>query len=993
MKQKFDVMGMTCAACQAHVDKSVAAVEGVNEVNVNLLSENMEVDFDENVTSAEEIIKAVQKGGYDAKVKGDQKVRTSGNDDQEKALKAQKTRLILSFMFMIPLFYLSMGSMMGWPLPSIFLGHKNMMIFALTEILLCVPVLFINSHYFTRGFKSLFHGAPNMDSLIALGSGASVLYSLYGVYNIAYYMGRGMLEEAHVFHMNLYFESAAMILTLISLGKYFEARSKKKTKDALNGLMDLAPNTATVLVGDEEREVDINEIRVGDQVVVKSGEAIAVDGRIVRGRTTVDESMITGESIPVDKGVGDLVIGSTINKNGFIIVETLKSNDQSTLSQIIALVEEAGNSKAPIARMADTISSYFVPAVILIALVTFGVWMIVGQAFHFALTMAISVLVISCPCALGLATPTAIMVATGKAAKLGLLIKSAESLETLSHINMIVFDKTGTLTRGEPSVVDVEEVDDRLLRYGISLEGQSNHPLAEAIVRYKDIEELEVTDYEEIAGQGIRGMVNGSLVLAGNKKMMDVNGITVRSNKDYASAGKTPLYFSIDGKYAGVMVLQDEIKEEARSMVTGLSHRDIKTMMLTGDNERTAGAIAGILGMDYQADVLPQDKEAVIRSLQDAGYKVAMVGDGINDAPALMRADVGISFTSGLDIAIDSSDVVLMKNDLHDIEVAYDLSKATMKTIKQNLFWALFYNAICIPVAAGLFYKAFGWKLNPMIGSAAMSFSSVTVVSNALRLRFFKSKPHYEAEEVTVEHMNLKPQVKEENIVNVSKDSCDMILKIEGMMCEHCEKRVSDALNALEYVEAFVDQESDEAYINVFSKEMTLDMIKKAVEDAGYKVVSCEVNHRVDPRSYQLKYHIDGMTCKMCERRVKKVLNDIDGVEAAVLLYEDRAYINKKDDISEEELVNAVEEAGYHMKKEGEENMFLGKKEKVLDVEGMMCVHCQKHVSDALNAIDGVSAEVSLEDKKATVKLSKKVSDDVLKKAVEEAGYQVTGIH
>lgn len=693
MKEKFDVMGMTCASCQAHVDKSVRKVDGVKDCNVKLLSENMEVEFDETKTNPQEIIAAVQKGGYDAKLQQEttqENTIVSTNKRKDEDLKKRKQELIASFIFTIPLFYLSMGSMMNWPgIPSIFLGHHNMMIFALTELLLCLPVLFINGHYFKGGFKSLFHLAPNMDSLIAIGSGASVVYSLYAMYMMAFYMGRGQLDLAHQFHMDLYFESAAMIVTLISLGKYFEARSKKRTSDAINSLMELAPDQATVLENGVEKIVGINDIQVGDLVVVKSGESIAVDGKIVEGSTSVDESMITGESIPVDKTVGDLVIGSTTNQNGRIVVETMKTNAQSTLSQIIALVEEAGNSKAPIARLADVISGYFVPAVIGIALVTLLAWLILGQSFHFALTMAISVLVISCPCALGLATPTAIMVGTGRAAKMGLLIKNAEALETASKINMMVFDKTGTLTRGTPEVTDAMFKNEEDKAYAISLEAMSSHPLAKAIVNAQDVALKNVISYEEIAGEGIKGIVDHKQVLAGNKKLMDHFHIMIENDVDYASEGKTPLYFAIDNQYVGVMALQDEIKPGAKELIADLHQRGIKTMMLTGDNERTAKAIANQLDMDYRAEVLPQDKERIVHELQDEGYKVGMIGDGINDAPALTRADVGVSFTSGLDIAIESADLVLMKNDLHDLVVAFDLSKATIKNIKENLFLSL----------------------------------------------------------------------------------------------------------------------------------------------------------------------------------------------------------------------------------------------------------------------------------------------------------------
>lgn len=1003
MKEKFDVMGMTCASCQAHVDKSVRKVDGVKDCNVNLLSENMEVEFDETKTNPQEIIAAVQKGGYNAKLQKEttqENTIVSTNKRKDEDLKKRKQDLIASFIFTVPLFYLSMGSMMNWPgIPAIFLGHQNMMIFALTELLLCLPVLFINGHYFKGGFKSLFHLAPNMDSLIAIGSGASVVYSLYAMYMMAFYMGRGQLDLAHNFHMDLYFESAAMIVTLISLGKYFEARSKKRTSDAINSLMELAPDQATVLEDGVEKTVGINDIQIGDLVVVKSGESIAVDGKIVEGSTSVDESMITGESIPVDKTVGDLVIGSTTNQNGRIVVETMKTNAQSTLSQIIALVEEAGNSKAPIARLADVISGYFVPAVIGIAIVTLLAWLVLGESFHFALTMAISVLVISCPCALGLATPTAIMVGTGRAAKMGLLIKNAEALETASKINMMVFDKTGTLTRGTPEVTDTKFKNEEDKAYAISLEAMSSHPLAKAIVNTQDIALKNVTSYEEIAGEGIKGIVDNKHVLAGNKKMMDHFHVVVENDVDYASAGKTPLYFAIDGQYAGVMALQDEIKPGAKELISDLHQRGIKTMMLTGDNERTAKAIAGELNMDYRAEVLPQDKERIVHELQDEGYKVGMIGDGINDAPALTRADVGVSFTSGLDIAIESADLVLMKNDLHDLVVAFDLSKATIKNIKENLFWALFYNAICIPVAAGLFYPSLGWKLSPMLGSFAMSFSSVFVVSNALRLRFFKdAHPHHEAvEDNNQKHEATKLLQKDVVQPTITKTNCDKIVKVEGMMCANCQKHVAEALNAIKYVEAEVNLEAGEAYLQVFNNDVTDTMIQEAVEQAGYKVTNIIVNKKYQEEDYDLVVEVKGMFCKNCENHVRQALNTIDGVYADVALFEGKAYIKCSQEVSREAVKEAIKKAGYEAGEIVEvKSMFhLGKKknEKTMDIEGMMCEHCVARVSQALNDIDGVDATVSLDKHQADIKLTSDVSDDVLTQAVVDAGYKVKGIH
>ena len=914
MKKKFDVTGMTCAACEAHVTKSVKNVEGVIDCQVNLLSENMEVQYDESKISSEDIIEAVRKGGYGAHLQDEdshQDQRVLNEKKKDEALHKQLKDLILSFVFMIPLFYLSMGSMMHWPfIPSLFLGHQNMMIFALTEILLLIPIVSIHRKRFIGGFQALLHGAPNMDSLIALGSLASIVYSLYSVYMMAYYMGRFDLKAAHGYHMNLYFESAAMILTLIGLGKYFEARSKKKTSDAIKGLMALAPEQAVVLRDGEEVIIPIEDIHLHDHVVVKSGESIAVDGKIIEGHASVDESMITGEAIPVDKKEGDLVIGSTINKSGRIVVETLKTNEQSTLSQIIALVEEAGNSKAPIARMADIISGYFVPVVITIALITLITWMILGSSFHFALTMAISVLVISCPCALGLATPTAIMVGTGRAAKLGLLIKDAVALETLNKVDTVVFDKTGTLTKGTPIVKDVEIYDERLLSYAYSLESHSSHPLAKAIVNYQEEERLPVEEYKEIPGGGISGMINNVQIIGGNKTFMKEQGILVYEKHDYASEGKTVIYFSIDGKYAGLFALQDELKEEVQDVILELKNRHIQSFMLTGDNEQTAKAFASKLDIDYKAEVLPADKEKVVSALQEEGHIVAMVGDGINDAPALMKAHVGVSFTNGLDIAIESADLVLMKNDMFDFVNAIDLSHATIKNIKENLFWALFYNALCIPVATGVFYPLWGWKLSPMLGSLAMSFSSVFVVSNALRLRGFKiKKEHHYKRTPTDDRVAIsdnKIERKKDNMMN-----CDKIVKIEGMMCEKCVKHVSDALNALEHVEATVSLEKNEAYLQVFNFGVTDDMIKNAIEEAGYTCKGIIINKKYDQSQYDKVISIEGMMCKMCEKHVYQALNKLEGVEADVSLFEKKAYVKLQDEVSDEVLKKAIEEEDY----------------------------------------------------------------------------------
>jgi len=987
MLQKFDVMGMTCAACEAHVTKSVAHVAGVDDVKVNLLAENMVVDYDENTTSADEIITAVQKGGYDAKVHGE--TESKAKDDlsarRDGDLKKRKHQLIWSFVFMIPLFYISMGAMMGWPLPSILLGHEHMMVLALTELLLCVPVLFINRHYFIGGFTSLAHLAPNMDSLIAIGSGASFAYSVASLYLMAYHLGQGHMSAAHEAHMRMYFESAAMILTLISLGKFFEARAKKRTGDALSALRNLAPDDAVLVRNGQEVTVPVAQLVIGDQVVVKTGETIPVDGVIRDGHASIDESMMTGESVPVDKQAGDYVMGATLNTSGRIIVETRKSPEESALSQIISLVEEAGSSKAPIARLADKIAGVFVPVVMGIALTAFVVWLLTGASFAFAMNMAVSVLVISCPCALGLATPTAIMVASGKAASMGVLIKDGATLERLCDVDVMVFDKTGTLTQGTPRVTDVNALNSDMTRYAAALEAQSSHPLAQAILSHVGTPNLIVSSYEEVPGRGLKGVVASHEVSVGNAKMM--NDLGIRDVADlYAAEGKTTLHVAIDGAYAGCFALMDTLKPEAKAVADTLKDKGIRAVILTGDKKETAEAIAASLDMDVIAEVLPQDKERVIRDFQSQGNVTAMVGDGINDAPALTRADIGISMTSGLDIAIDSSDLVLMKNDLRDVVGALDLSHATMKTIKQNLFWALFYNVICIPVAAGVFYPIFGWKLSPMLGAFAMSFSSVFVVSNALRLRRFK-QAELKVEEVREEPVcALKAARPDRDEETVTEDvHSDMTMTIGGMMCEHCVKRVSDALNAIDGVEARVQLDGGQAEI---TGNVTAGALTRAVTDAGYTVTSI-TRHQDAP---DLTMKIEGMMCPHCEKRVSDALNALDGVDADVSLEDGCAYI--RGDVSDDVLKKTVEEAGYtagaitrnNTKKEDETMT------KTMSIDGMMCRNCAKHVENALNALDGVEAVVSLDENKADVTLTKDVSDEELTKAVTDAGYNVTGI-
>ena len=837
MKEKFDVGGMTCAACSAHIEKSVGKVNGVTLVGVNLLQNSMQVEFDEIKTDVSEIIKAVEKGGYSAKVKGKER-KEEKEDLVETELKEMQFRLIMSFAFMLPLFYISMGHMIGAPLPKILLGSENMLIFALLQLFLTLPVVYVNRKYYILGFKGLINKTPNMDSLIAIGSGAAFIYSSYTLFKMGFYVGRVNFMAVHENMMNLYFESAAMILTLITLGKFLEARSKRKTGDAIKKLLELEPDTARVIRLGKEETISVNQVVEGDILVVRPGERIAVDGVIVEGSSSVDESAITGESMPVEKNINDKVICATLNKSGSFKFKATQVGENTTLAKIVALVEEASASKAPISKLADKVSGIFVPIAILIAVITAIVWVMLGQGFSFGLTMAISVLVISCPCALGLATPTAIMVGMGKGAQEGILIKSAESLEIAHSIDTVVLDKTGTITEGKPKVKDIIPfgiAHDELVLIGASAEKYSEHPLAEAVLEYakeKGIEPKEVTNFKAISGRGIECDFEGRKILAGNKQFMKENNIVLEDKissitNEIAVEGKTPLYFATETEIIGIISASDVVKASSKKAIKALRDRGIDVIMLTGDNAVTANAVKEEVGIEKViAEVKPEDKEEEVRKLQSMGRKVAMVGDGINDAPALVRADVGIAVGAGTDVAIESADIVLIKSDLVSVLQAIELSHATIKNIKQNLFWAFFYNTISIPVAAGLLYPLFAIKLSPMIGAAAMSLSSVFVVTNALRLRFFKGSIIAE----TNNDIYIKKEQEEIKMI-------EKTIYIEGMMCGHCSGRVDRVLNALEGVKATVDLEGKKAIVSgVAVPDDTI--LKKAVEDAGYSVTN-----------------------------------------------------------------------------------------------------------------------------------------------------------
>ena len=877
MKQKFNVTGMTCSACSAHVEKAVRQVEGVDSVSVNLLGNSMLVEYG-GKTGPEQIIQAVTDAGYGASLPGPAgkaapAARPAGAMEEE--LAGMKRRFLTSLVFLAPLFYIAMGHMMGWPLPAFFHQPSNALVVAFLQFLLTLPILYINRKYYTVGFKTLWHRAPNMDSLIALGSSAAVLYGVAALFLIAWHLGRAAYgagdaaaELAQVEHwaMDLYFESAGMILTLITLGKWLETRSKGKTSQAITRLMDLAPKTAMVLRDGAEVEVPVEDVVVGDLIVVRPGGRIPVDGVVTEGASSVDESALTGESLPVEKLPGAKVAAASINKSGSFTFRATRVGEDTTLAQMIRLVDEAASSKAPIAKLADKVAGVFVPVVIAIAVVTAAVWLIAtGGDVTRALTAGVAVLVISCPCALGLATPVAIMVGTGKGAEQGILIKSAEALETLHLVDTVVLDKTGTLTQGRPVVTDIlpgEDMDEEgLLILAACLEGPSEHPLAAAIVEESRRRGLPITSvggFTAVHGRGVRAALGDRTCMGGNRAMMEEAGVELGSfparAEELAAQGKTPLYFADEHRVLGLVAVADTPKPTSAQAVAAFRRLGIDVIMLTGDNQRTAGAIGAQLGVSQvMAEVLPQDKERKVKQLQDQGKKVAMVGDGINDAPALARADVGLAIGAGTDVAIESADIVLMKSDLLDAAAAVELSKATIRNIKQNLFWAFFYNSLGIPLAAGLFY-ALGWTdvmLNPMFAAAAMSLSSVCVVTNALRLRFFKPKsvpaspvpcpsgtcPVQPVPDPS-EQPTYEPQHQEER--KGANETMEKKIMINGMMCAHCTAHVEKALGTLEGVASVKADLEGKCATVTLTGAVSDQSLTDAVTEAGYEVVSIQ---------------------------------------------------------------------------------------------------------------------------------------------------------
>lgn len=880
MKERFDVTGMTCSACSSHVEKSVSKLTGVENVSVNLLTNSMQVEFDENKLDTAGIIKAVEDAGYGAAVKDEHAkfgAKTSGQSGSqennglsavEQNVKNMKKRLIVSLIFWIPLMYVSMGHMIyQWlniPMPPFTMnflhGNENAITYAFTQFLLLLPILIANQKYFKNGFKTLWHRSPNMDSLIAIGAGAAILYGIFAIYRIGYAMGHGDMAVVHQYAHDLYFESAGTILTLITIGKYLETKSKGKTSEAITKLLNLAPKTVTVVRDGVEQVVDAADVEKGEIFLVKPGESVAVDGIVLEGKSSFDESAITGESIPVPKQEGDAIVSASMNKSGLIRAKATKVGEDTTIAQIIRLVEEASSSKAPIAKMADKIAGVFVPAVITIALITGVIWLISGATFEFAMSTAIAVLVISCPCALGLATPVAIMVGTGKGAENGILIKSGDALETAHQIDTVVLDKTGTITQGKPVVTDIicaagKNADKmQLLQIAGSLEKGSEHPLAEAIVNYcvtNNISLEKVTDFNALFGKGIEGTVSGTHYYAGNEKMMEEKGISLSTEqknqiRELAKQGRTPLLFADENQFLGIVAVADVVKPTSKEAVQKFRDYGIHVIMLTGDNEVTAQAIKEQVGIDEViAGVLPTQKEEKISALKQAGHKVAMIGDGVNDAPALASADVGIAIGAGTDVAIESADIVLMKNDLLDAVGAVKLSRAVIRNIKENLFWAFFYNSIGIPLAAGVLYPLFQIKLNPMFGAAAMSLSSVCVVSNALRLRWVKLhdakktqiEPHQDVVASTIADIN-QHNALDNNIKSINNDKGESTMtttiSIEGMMCAHCQAHVEKALKEVAGVtEVTVSLENKNA---VVTGDASVETLKQAVVDAGYEV-------------------------------------------------------------------------------------------------------------------------------------------------------------
>ncbi len=853
---KFTVTRMTCAACQANVEKAAKSLNGVEKAQVNLLTEELIVSLNEEKLTPEDIINTINKIGYGAKLFNENRGKETLNSQwnarkkrEEEKEASMKKRLLSSVIILILLMYIAMGQMLGLPLPSFFKGTENALVNALSQMLLTIPVLIINRKFFISGFKGLIKKAANMDSLVALGSGASFLYGIFTIFMMAYDAPRGNTEALHHYAHQLYFESSAMILTLVTVGKYLEARSKRKTGDALGKLVELTPKTATVIKDCVEVTVSAEDVNSGDTLLIRPGERIAVDGILTEGTSFIDQSAVTGESLPIEKNTGDEIISGTLNKNGTFKMTATKVGENTTLSQIIRLVDKAGADKAPIARLADKVSGVFVPVVMGISVITFIIWMLSGEGFENALLFAVTVLVISCPCALGLATPVAIMAGTGKAAENGILIKNAAALEALRGIDEIFTDKTGTITTGEMTVCDIIVLKNNLsetdfLKIAAALEKGSEHPLGKA-VRNKGTGILlpDVNNFHSHQGKGISGEINGISYISGNARFIKENNIDCSRIQDtvntLSAQGKTPLIFATKEEIIGIIAVSDTVRNDSRDAISAIKTLGKKVTMLTGDNKNSARFIGEKAGVDEViSELLPQDKEKIIREAQQNGKKIAFIGDGINDAPALTRADVGIAIGAGTDIAIDSADIVLIKSTLTDVVKAIELSKAVVRNIKMNLFWAFFYNALGIPLAAGLFYPLWGLKLTPMIGSAAMSMSSLCVVTNALKLRFFKSKFNIKNDAPAQRDTESPPCSVCASDETKGNDNMKKIIKVEGMMCPRCEAHVTKALLAIDGVKEAVASHTESTATVTLSKDVSDEILKNAIVEEGYEVIN-----------------------------------------------------------------------------------------------------------------------------------------------------------
>ena len=896
MKIKFTVTGMTCAACSARVEKVTKQVPGVEKAEVNLLGGTMVVTA-ETESIVEPVIKAVTQAGYGASLGGEKEKKQEVPADH--ALKEMKKRIIGSFAFLGVLMYFTMGHMVGLPEPHWYHGVENAVVAALLQLMLTLPVVYLNRVYYSRGLKALWHRAPNMDSLIAVGSLASLIYGIAALFRMAYSLGHGDWETVEFYRSNLYFESAAMILTLITLGKFLETRAKGRTGDAIRALMDLSPKVAAVRRNGALVEIPVEDVQVGDIVIVRSGGAIPVDGTVVEGRGSVDQSALTGESVPVEKLPGDTVAAATINTEGYLEFRADKVGQDTTLAQVIRMVEEAGGSKAPIARLADKIAGIFVPVVMSIAAVTFAVWMIAGYDMEFALNCAIAVLVISCPCALGLATPVAIMVGTGRGAQMGVLFKNAEALENLHHIDTVVLDKTGTLTTGKPAVTDIlpgKMEEKKLLNLAAALEAKSEHPFGRAILAKAGKPTFEAENFETLPGRGVAGTLGTTRYFGGNARLMQELGVTVPAMAELADAGKTPLHFANDrGEYLGTIAAADVLKADSAEAVKAMQELGLDVVMLTGDNEDTAKSIAAQAGITHViADVLPTDKAGVVKNLQNQGHKVLMVGDGINDAPALVTADVGMAIGAGTDIAMESADVVLMNSSLASVSSAVELSRAAIRNIRQNLFWAFFYNTLGIPVAAGALVIPFGITLSPMLGAAAMSMSSVFVVTNALRLRFFKPKHVFEAVPCE-ESCPIAEEMPEEKPT--------IVIGVGGMMCSHCTAAVEKACKSVPGVESAVAN-LEEKNVTV-TGDADVEALKAAIRDADYEIL--------EPKAAKtIVIGVGGMMCGHCTAAVERACKSVPGVESAVANLEEKN-VTVTGDADIEVLKAAIRDADYEI--------------------------------------------------------------------------------